>query len=281
MMRVSFCEVSPRSNAARSSGTMIVIASESPMYGSSTARQPAPAAYGSMQRPVPWQRTRFIVGTVTREPSARMNRPGFVSAASNGFSHGALRYIALTRTRRVSLVTSGLASRSGIRPAVCFLTQALIGLPGAVGIGPVVDEPDARAVSRRQGVEVRLFERHPLLGERCVRDLQEDVPARPLPSSPRTSRSSRRGRGRGHSSPWPACPRPADAHHAVHLGSGLALRAGACHRESQGDARRRDDRAVRRVERAVREDPLVEVEPEGVDGCGRLLRGGWRRRGAR
>ncbi len=219
MMRVSFCEVSPRSNAARSSGTMMVIASESPMYGSSTARQPAPAAYGSMQRPVPWQRTRFIVGTVTREPSARMNRPGFVSAASNGFSHGALRYIAFTRTRRVSLVTSGLASRLRDPAGRLLLDPGVDGLPGAVGICPVVDEPDARVISRRQGVEVRLFERHPHLGERCVRDLQEDVSARPSravrePPAPRRQGAvegiHRRGQSRLRrqtASPCPSRPR--------------------------------------------------------------------------
>ncbi len=126
MMRVSFCEVSPRSNAVRSSGTMIVIASASPMYGSSTARQPAPAAYGSMHTPIPWQRTRFIIGTVTREPSARLNWPGFVSAAVERVQPRRLEVHRVDEDeagerRHIGLGQAG----SGIRPAVCLLTQAL------------------------------------------------------------------------------------------------------------------------------------------------------------
>ena len=146
MIRVSFCAVNPCSNAARLSGTMIVIASAIaevwPTPPPASRCRPRTEAHrgrspGSGRGPS-WGRSR-----ASRRPA--VNSPGFVSAASNGFSHGALRYIALTRTRRVRVVTSGSASRSGIRPAVCLFTQALMTFLAAFGIGRCSSRAEAPA----------------------------------------------------------------------------------------------------------------------------------------
>ena len=72
------------SKAARSSGTITSIASLPPTYGSSTARQPSPAAYGSAPPPC-------IIGTSTVEPSRRVNGAGAVAPSANGVSQAALR----------------------------------------------------------------------------------------------------------------------------------------------------------------------------------------------
>jgi hypothetical protein len=131
-----------------------------------------------------------------------------------------------------------------------------------IGGADVVDEAQPRPEARGEGLEVGVLQRVVALGERRVRDAEDELVvlavvigdgAVPLGEG-----------GIQGVEPCRMLVRCGVVHDGIHLGCRVAARAGPRHPERQRDARR----GVDQVPVALGREP-VEVEAEGIDGgCG-------------
>ena len=164
------------------------------------------------------------------------------------------------------LVQDALPDELGDALLRLFGDPAVDGLAGILGGADVVDEAHSGPEASGEGLQIGLLEGVVALGERRVRDAEQELVVGALVIGDGAVALGEGGLEGVE--PGRMLVRCGVVHDGVHLGRRVAARARSCHAQRERDARGGEDGVLGVV--SARDCAAVEVEAEGVDRGGGL-----------